>query len=263
MASGPIHMWARVGGGSAERAEGRSAGAARAGKRARRSGAQPGLELARQGKTSGGPAPYGWLKGGLKVDLVAAEHIRAAQKQLLAGVRIGTIRTDWQKRGLGHPRKGTTRLAHHHVEHMLTNPRLCGYRTYRGEILLDDDGQPVIGEWETINTVEEWEAVCAVVAERKRKDPGRSFARKYLLSGIARCGLCHTKIRGQVNKRWKPGSKAARFTYQCSVVNGGCGQVGRVGEPVDEFVISLVLAEQRLEGRRQRRQPRRGVAEGV
>lgn len=33
---------ARVGGGSAERAGGRSAGAARAGKRARRSGAQPG-----------------------------------------------------------------------------------------------------------------------------------------------------------------------------------------------------------------------------
>ncbi len=33
---------ARVGGGSAERAEGRSEGAARAGKRARRSGAQPG-----------------------------------------------------------------------------------------------------------------------------------------------------------------------------------------------------------------------------
>lgn len=45
MALGPIHMWARVGGGSAERAEGRSAGAARAGKRARRSGAQPGLDL--------------------------------------------------------------------------------------------------------------------------------------------------------------------------------------------------------------------------
>jgi len=37
-------MWARVGVGSAERAGGRSAGAARAGKRARRSGAQPGLD---------------------------------------------------------------------------------------------------------------------------------------------------------------------------------------------------------------------------
>jgi len=30
----------------------------------------------------------------------------------------------------------------------------------------------------------------------------------------------------------------------CSIVNGGCGKVGRVGEAVDEFVISLVLAEQ-------------------
>ncbi|MGW1670318.1 recombinase family protein [Streptomyces sp. NPDC002324] len=203
------------------------------------------LELARQGKSSGGPAPYGWLKGGIKVDPEAAEHIRAAQQQLLAGVRIGTIRTDWQKRGLGHPREGTKRMAHHHLEHMLTNPRLCGYRTYRGEVLLGEDNQPVIGEWETINTVEEWEAVRAVVAERKQKDPGRTFARKYLLSGIARCGLCHTKIRGQVNRKWKPGSRAAKFTYQCSVANGGCGKVGRVGEPVDEVVVSLVLAEQR------------------
>lgn len=41
-APGPIQLWARVGVGSAERAEGRSAGAARAGKRARRSEAQPG-----------------------------------------------------------------------------------------------------------------------------------------------------------------------------------------------------------------------------
>jgi hypothetical protein len=127
---------------------------------------------------------------------------------------------------------------------MLTNPRLCGYRTYRGEVLLDDDGHPVIGAWEPINTVEEWEAVCAVVAERKQKYPGRSLARKYLLSGIARCGLCHAKIRGQVNRRRGPNSKGASFSYQCSVVNGGCGKVGRVGEAVDEFVISLVLAEQ-------------------
>ncbi|MFF4504627.1 recombinase family protein [Streptomyces sp. NPDC001401] len=203
------------------------------------------LELARQGKSSGGPAPYGWLKGGRKVDPVAAEHIRVAQQEVLAGVRIGTIRTDWQRRGIGHAREGTTRLPHHLVEHMLTNPRLCGYRAYRGEIVLDDDGQPVIGDWETINTVEEWEAVCAVVAERKRNYPGRSLARKYLLSGIARCGLCHAKIRGQVNRRRKANSTSPRFSYQCSVVNGGCGGVGRAGEAVDEFVISLVLAEQR------------------
>lgn len=35
------------------------------------------------------------------------------------------------------------------------------------------------------------------------------------------------------------------FSRQCSAVNGGCGGGGRAGEAVDEFVISLVLAEQR------------------
>ncbi|CQR62864.1 recombinase family protein [Streptomyces leeuwenhoekii] len=204
------------------------------------------LELAQQGKDSGGPAPYGWRKDDrTRVDPEAAKAIREAQREILAGVRIGTIRTRWQEQGLGNPREGTKRMAHHHVEHILTNPRLVGYRTYHGEILHGDDGRPVMGEWEPINTLEEWEAVCAAIAERKQKQPGKSLARKYLLSGIARCGLCKSKIRGQINQRWQPGSKAARFTYQCSVVNGGCGKVGRTGEPVDHLIARLVLEEQR------------------
>lgn len=204
------------------------------------------LELAQQGKDSGGPAPYGWRKDDrTKVDPDAAKAIREAQREILAGVRIGTIRTRWQEQGLGNPREGTKRMAHHHVEHILTTPRLVGYRTYHGEILHGEDGQPIIGEWEPINTLEEWEAVRAAVEERKQKRPGVSLARKYLLSGIARCGLCKTKIRGQINQRWTPESKATRFTYRCSVVNGGCGKVGRTGEPVDRLIAQLVLEEQR------------------
>ncbi|MFD8571406.1 recombinase family protein [Streptomyces sp. NPDC059639] len=205
------------------------------------------LELAQQGKDSGGPAPYGWRKDDrLKVDPDAARVIREAQQEILAGVRIGTIRNRWQEQGLGRPRAGTKRIAHHHVEHMLTSPRLVGYRTYHGEILTGGDGEPIKGEWEPLNTLAEWEAVCAAVAERKQQHPpGRNLARKYLLSGIARCGLCKTKIRGQVNQRWKPGSKAATFSYQCSVVNGGCGKVARVGDPVDKLIAELVLEEQR------------------
>ncbi|GAB2447505.1 hypothetical protein GCM10027162_50990 [Streptomyces incanus] len=47
MASGPVHLWARVGAAWAERAEGRSGARSGAGKRARRSGAQPGLDRSR------------------------------------------------------------------------------------------------------------------------------------------------------------------------------------------------------------------------
>ncbi|MFF1562969.1 hypothetical protein ACFVY1_05525 [Streptomyces sp. NPDC058293] len=49
-----------------------------------------------------------------------------------------------------------------------------------------DDGQPAKGEWEPINTLKEWEAVCAAIAERKQQRPGKSPARKYLLFGITR-----------------------------------------------------------------------------
>ncbi|MFG2790088.1 recombinase family protein [Streptomyces sp. NPDC048419] len=204
------------------------------------------LELAQQGKGSGGPAPYGWRKDDrTKVDPKAVEAIREAQRDVLAGVRIGTIRTRWQEQGLGNPRAGTKRMAHHHVEQILSNPRLVGCRTYHGEILYGDDGLPVMGEWEPINTLEEWEAVCAAIAERKQKHPGHNLARKYLLSGIARCGLCKAKVRGQVNHQWKPGSKAAKYKYQCSIVNGGCGKVARIGEPADRLVAQLVLEEQR------------------
>ncbi|KAB2974213.1 hypothetical protein F8R89_20820 [Streptomyces sp. SS1-1] len=44
MAFGPTHRWARVGAARAERAGGRSVARSGAGKRARRSGAQPGLD---------------------------------------------------------------------------------------------------------------------------------------------------------------------------------------------------------------------------
>ncbi|MEU3600608.1 recombinase family protein [Streptomyces sp. NPDC006798] len=204
------------------------------------------LALAQEGKSSGGPAPYGWRKDDSKrVDPSAAKAIRDAQRDILTGVYIGTIRRWWQEKGLGNPRAGTTRMAHHHVEHILTNPRLVGYRTYHGEILYREDGQPVMGEWEPINTVEEWEAVCQAIAERKQKRPDRPLGRKYLLSGIARCGLCKNKIRGQVNRKWTEGSKASKYSYQCSVVNGGCGKVARVGQPVDKLIARLVLKEQR------------------
>ncbi|MGW2875930.1 recombinase family protein [Streptomyces sp. NPDC001233] len=204
------------------------------------------LELAQQGKSNGGPAPYGWRKDDRnKVDPDAAKVIRAAQKDVLAGVRIGTIRTKWQEEGHGNPREGTKRMAHHHVEQILTSPRLVGYRTYHGDVLYGADGEPVIGEWEPINTIEEWEAVCAAIAERKQTKAGQSLARKYLLSGIARCGLCKSKIRGQVNHKWQPGSKGSQYSYQCSKVNGGCGKVARVGDPVDKLIARLALKEQR------------------
>lgn len=88
MATGPIQMWARVGVGRAERAEGRSAGAARGGKRARRSGAQPGLDDVEKSVTTPG------LDTGLGLAVPGgpAEHRRLTLTGVVLTARCGK---DW------------------------------------------------------------------------------------------------------------------------------------------------------------------------
>ncbi|MFI1466284.1 recombinase family protein [Streptomyces wuyuanensis] len=171
-------------------------------------------------KDSGGPAPYGWRKDDrTKVDPEAARAIREAQQEILAGVRIGTIRARWWEQGLGNPRAGTKRMAHHHVEHILTNPRLVGYRTYHGEILTGDDGEPIKGAWEPINTVAEWEAVCAAIAERKQQQPRESSwpastccqASRGADSARPRFGVRSTSAGSRA--QWQPGTRiSARWS---------------------------------------------------
>ena len=72
-----------------------------------------------------------------------------------------------------HPR-GEHPAPHHLVEHMLTNRDCADTAPITARSSSTTTG-PVVGEWEVINTVEEWEAVCAVVSERKQKY--RSLAR--------------------------------------------------------------------------------------
>ncbi|WP_436737889.1 hypothetical protein [Streptomyces sp. BBFR102] len=126
------------------------------------------LELAQQGKGNGPPVPYGWRKDDRDtVDPEAAGHIRAAQKEVLAGVRISTIRTRWQEEGLGNPSRRhqahgpPSRRAHP------DQPEVGGLPDVPRRDRHGEDGKPVRGEWETINTPKEWEDVCGAIAERK------------------------------------------------------------------------------------------------
>jgi len=75
------------------------------------------------------------------------------------------------------------------MRQMLLNPRLAGFRVYRGELLRDADGQPVKDHYEAVLDVETWEYVVATISVRKHgiRPLGK---RKYLLAGIARCAAC-------------------------------------------------------------------------
>jgi len=60
--------------------------------------------------------------------------------------------------------------------------------------------------------------------------------RKYLLSGIVRCGSCGALMQGNANTKW------GTFSYACKLptAGGGCGRVSITGPRLNEMITGLV-----------------------
>lgn len=113
----------------------------------------------------------------------------------------------------------------------------------------------MVGQWETILSPEEWEAVQAILDARRGKQvnnmgiigdlPVDHREHTYLLTGILRCGrpredgtLCMAKLR--VSRH----PDCAHHVYVCrSKANGGCGRLARRGDMVDLYVSEALLAK--------------------
>ena len=110
---------------------------------------------------------------------------------------------------------------------MLKRERNAGLQVYDGEIL---DGvktsSPAIIERDV------WDAACAVLADPKRRTGPQTPGRKYLLSGLAICGVCGRPVSSLVH------TAAKRFRYACK--HPGCMHVLRSIAPVDKYVIDRV-----------------------
>lgn len=225
------------------------------------------LSLATEGKLHGGRVPFGWMDDGVTVDSDAKREILEAQRRVIAGVKLSEIRADWHERGIrprsrngGEFRRVTRKgvpipktelpthepLSGHNIRLILTSPALAGVKVYKGEIMRDDEGNPIPAAWEAICTQGDIDAVKAAL-DGRRTTKGRNAggARRYLLSGIARCGVCGRGLRGSFRKT----AGGPRFYYICDGGGiGGCGKLARIGEPVDKLIISIVLADE--EGKR-------------
>lgn len=210
------------------------------------------LELAREGKPHGGRQAYGWGPDGLTADPEAKAEILAAHAKILGGCTIADIHRDWIERGI-HPtdRSGkrfqnTSRLHYKTVQRVLSNPALAGIKRFKGEVVLDDRGEPVKGAWETICSPEQLTEVVEVLTKRMPGGgrAGGNAASRYLLSGIALCGLCSKPLRGQMRKRAN-GERYIAYACDTNPYVQGCGRVSRRADEVDRLVIKLVLAYQK------------------
>jgi DNA invertase Pin-like site-specific DNA recombinase len=183
---------------------------------------------------------FGYDGDNIKVD--EADAIQQAYRDLLKGTSLYSIAAQWNNAGLL-TTKGKTWTGGS-VRQVLLRPRNAGWQTkdMRGntaasairETILIKDGQPVKGTWPAIVSVEDWEAVCNLLADRKRHT-GRSQGRVHLLSGIARCGVCGGALTSGT-RATKTGARKA--TYQCKQRN--CGKILRDLASVDSLVVDVI-----------------------
>jgi site-specific DNA recombinase len=216
--------------------------------------------LQQAGIPTGGPRPFGWHDDKRTVNEREAEAIRHGVKRILEGAPVLAVVADWNKSGLSTPRGN--KWVKQSALVVLRNPRLCGYRSRmvrpvdpdtnkeasHWEIVRDENGDPVIGQWESILSVAEWEAVTAIIGGKARPERGVN-ARKYLLSGILRCGKdgCGARLRGF---RRVSGDNSYH-SYQCQSSGlGGCGGTFVSGAKADEYVTEAVIAKFELEAQR-------------
>ncbi|MFC4054597.1 recombinase family protein [Actinomadura syzygii] len=201
---------------------------------------------AMKGRNHGGAnRPFGWRKDRISVNKREAKHIRREIPRLLAGVRPATIAIEWNERGIPTV-TGRGQWRAMTIVQIFTNPRLCGWKTYRDEILTDVDGNPVKGVWEAIITDDEHLALVEAIRPSKpsRKNRGRGHVMKYLLSPFIRCGKCNARMYGGVQYYHKKTGKPV-VAYRCPTKGwGGCGGITRIAAPIDEYVTELVIQEQ-------------------
>lgn len=184
------------------------------------------LELAEAGKpTGGGDRPFGFEADRVTIRKAEARLIRQGVADIIGGGSLRGLVRDWTERGVRSPRGGTWSATS--LKRMLTSARIAGLRTHRGQVV----GMAV---WPGIITVEQHEAVCAILNDPSRR--AQMPARRYLLTGgLARCGRCGAAMVARPNDR-----QARR--YACTKVSGGCNKTFHLAEALENYVRDAVFA---------------------
>src|SRR3954471_841364 len=125
------------------------------------------LEFAQTGVPISAWRPFGWKEDRRALETKEAEAIRDGVRKLLAGVPLAEVCRSWNVAGTLTPRGNA--WVSTAARQVFRNPRLGGWRLYKGEIVQDVEGQPVLGQWEPILTVPEWEALQAELDSPERK----------------------------------------------------------------------------------------------
>ncbi len=156
-----------------------------------------------------------------------APIVREVYQRIAAGVSLNAIARDLTARGIPTPRPAKSRFDADawiamSVRRIIRMPAYNGKRVHQGEVV----GQAT---WPALIDDDLWARANAAIDSHTRTSPTDSTAR-WLLAGIAQCGLCHGPVR-----RIKNGTGQS---YTCK----WCYKVSRVVAPTDDVVTRKLLA---------------------
>ena len=192
------------------------------------------LEKATNGVGFSNFRPFGWNEDRLTLRGPEAQILRQAASDVLAGTGLFVICGRLNRAGI-HTARGKTWKTYA-MRRVLRAPRIAGFAVYQNELLTDSSGRPIRGKWEPILDEATWRAVVEATANGPKRDRPQG----YLLTNVARCGVCGT---GMIGTRAK-----GSFRYQCrSVDSGGCAGVCISGPRLQEQIEALLFAY--LDGR--------------
>ncbi len=154
-----------------------------------------------------------------------AEVIRACTSALLAGESLRAVTAGLNERGVlslnGKP-WGTTAL-----RGVLLRERNIGQRVHQGQVVAQ-------GDWEPVLDGDTYQRLVALLTDPSRRSSRPSSAIKYLLSGLARCGVCAGPMR--VLTAGRDGRKSDTYVCQHGY------HLRRSMDGLDALVTGLVTA---------------------
>src|SRR5262249_40864594 len=96
------------------------------------------------GRPHPGPRPFGYLDDRQTLHPEESEHYRELFRRVIDGDGLTRIAKDWERRGILN--KNGDRFSADSLKKKVRAPRAVGYRQHHGEIVVGDDGQPIVGD---------------------------------------------------------------------------------------------------------------------
>nr|WP_231982415.1 recombinase family protein [Mycobacterium sp. E787] len=181
-------------------------------------------QKAEAGKWQSANRTFGYTMKGEPLE-PEASAVRKAALEVLGGKSIQGVAREWKAAGLvgtrGRPFNAPG------VRRLLINPRCAALKTHQGKVIGP-------GNWTPLIDANTHKGLVALLS-----DPERvictSFERKYIGSGLYRCGICND---GTTMKAAQPGGKrAGGRRYVCREH----AHLVRAGEPLDKFVERQII----------------------